>query len=242
MTTAGTILPPNAPTALDRDANYLLSNTDPTNPAVIQYTLRRGGAPRSFNLQAGFSVTVQGSRVAILTLQTAVGVTVDDGWSFLHGATNSVSIIGGVDVTLPTPPWTGVGPVGAYNGDGTLQVGGLTAGLTVNADGSLKSGGTKVLQQLPSGAGISSIRDPTDTNQLPIAWDGGATAPVTGMWRGFAVATAAGAVEIKSTDGVQVTLGTAAGAGASFAFVLFVTSGGAVTLTNCSIGGGGISV
>ena len=62
---------------------------------------------------------------------------------------------------------------------------------------------------------------------------GGAPSPATGIWRGYAVAAAAGAVAVGG-----VTLGTASAAGNAYPFVLGVTPGQTPSLENCSVVGG----
>ena len=62
---------------------------------------------------------------------------------------------------------------------------------------------------------------------------GGAPSPATGIWRGYAVAAAAGAVAVGG-----VILGTAAAAGNAYPFVLGVTQGQTPILENCSVVGG----
>lgn len=71
----------------------------------------------------------------------------------------------------------------------------------------------------------------------PVPYAGGVAAPITGIWRGYAVASADGAVEI-TVGGVVANLGTASAVGQSFAFTLGVVAGDTVTLTNCAIAGG----
>ena len=78
-----------------------------------------------------------------------------------------------------------------------------------------------------------------DVNNFPskIIFAGIGPAPITGTWRGYAVAKAAGEVSIE-ISGVTVALGTATAAGQSFAFTLGIGATVTPALTNCSIGGG----
>ena len=76
-------------------------------------------------------------------------------------------------------------------------------------------------------------------NNFPASqpYSGVGGAPITGTWRGYAVASADGAVEI-TVGGVVANLGTASAVGQSFAFAIGVIAGDTVTLTNCAIAGG----
>ena len=78
-----------------------------------------------------------------------------------------------------------------------------------------------------------------DVNNFPakVIYSGTTIAPITGTWRGYAVASAAGEVSIE-ISGVTVTLGTATAAGQSFAFTLGIGVTVTPTLTNCAVGGG----
>lgn len=77
----------------------------------------------------------------------------------------------------------------------------------------------------------------TFPRQPSIYYNGTTAAPITGTWRGYAVAGAAGVVSIE-VSGVTITLGSATEAGQSFAFTLGIGATMTPTLTNCSIGGG----
>lgn len=78
-----------------------------------------------------------------------------------------------------------------------------------------------------------------DVDNFPakLIYPGTGAAPITGTWRGYAVASAAGVVSIE-ISGVRVTLGNATAAGQSFAFTLGIGATVTPALTNCSIGGG----
>ena len=84
---------------------------------------------------------------------------------------------------------------------------------------------------------FAGIVSPSPANaEIPIAYAAG-NAPCAGMWRGYAVATAAGDVSVNG-----VVLGSATAANQAFPFVLFVAEGSAAALVNCSVLGGGISL
>lgn len=97
-------------------------------------------------------------------------------------------------------------------------------------------GGPSPLPVQLAGANGIQIVDASNTATLPILYLSGAS-PATGTWRGYAVAAAAGDVEVNG-----VTLGSATAANQAFAFVLFVAKGSVATLVNCSVLGGGISL
>jgi hypothetical protein len=85
---------------------------------------------------------------------------------------------------------------------------------------------------------VSGVRlfDPSQNSYLPVSYNSG-NAPASGMWRGYAVATAAGEVEVNG-----VNLGSATAAGQTFFFTMYVAQGSAAAFVNCSVVGGGISV
>jgi hypothetical protein len=88
---------------------------------------------------------------------------------------------------------------------------------------------------LSSASGVR-VTDPGNVTFFPVSYNSG-IAPASGMWRGYAVATAAGNVSVNG-----VVLGDATAAGQAFAFVLFVAENSAATLSNCTVSGGGISL
>ena len=62
-------------------------------------------------------------------------------------------------------------------------------------------------------------------------------APSRGIWRGYAISTAAGAVSVNG-----IVIGTATGAGQSFYFQIWVDNAQEAALVNCSVAGGSISI
>ena len=85
--------------------------------------------------------------------------------------------------------------------------------------------------------------DPSGNIFLPYPWNpaSGATVPGTGVWRGYAIAAASGAVKIAGSDFGTLTLGTASAAGQIFQFLVGITLNETLTLTNCTIVGGVIT-
>ena len=83
---------------------------------------------------------------------------------------------------------------------------------------------------------VNSRIDPSGQSPLPVLWLGNNTAPATGIWKGYAVSSATGAVGVQG-----VTLGIATAAGQAFAFLLGVSYNDTGSLTNCTISGGMIT-
>lgn len=92
---------------------------------------------------------------------------------------------------------------------------------------------------------VNSRLDQSGTVFLPLPYLATGAAPIkapgTGVWKGYAVAAASGAVTIAGSDFGTLTLGTASAAGQAFFFQVGLTLNEVITLTNCTIVGGVIT-
>jgi hypothetical protein len=182
----------------------------------------------------------EGYRLDVLA-PFASGAPVNVAISEERGSSVTVSIVAGGTLAIPgrayvTPATAGL--IAHYARVGDAPTWGTMGAFAYGSDSGtplplfVDSNGELILSPLSS----VRIGDPNNITYFPVSYNSG-NAPASGMWRGYAVATASGEVEVNG-----VNLGSATAAGQTFFFTMFVAQGSAATFVNCSVVGGGISL
>ena len=180
--------------------------------------------PRGMRLEATTANTT-GIMTVKVTAQTVSGQSLT--WYMLQPKELSLSgdVFSTVTFTVDTSPGTGL--IWCLSPEGSPQrLGSASFQIVTFAENTQP-------------VSVSNFPSGFDVNNFPpkVPYAGTGAAPITGTWRGYAVARAAGEVSIE-ISGVTVTLGSATVAGQSFAFTLGIGATVTPALTNCSIGGG----
>lgn len=198
-----------APLLLRDGDGALLTETSGTTKATVTLYLRNRGEVNGqpVTIAPGDSLPVDGREVSAVAL---TGGAV----SYALGTRHSPTV-------TPTPPTNTTNGVVVFGSNGGTPI-------VVNIDAL----GHLIL----SGTSVTRIGDPGNAAVFPVAFNSG-VAHATGMWRGYAVATAPGEVKVQG-----ILLGTATAAGQAFPLVIFVAYGDVAALTNCTVAGGGISL